>query len=226
MRRYDPTEALIFIHVPKTAGQSVFAVVRDWFGGRVCRHYYDEANRQLPVWHDLRARDAPRMVFGHFNRNRGFGIEDYYPEAMQFVTLLRDPLAMHISRYFYTRRKAPGWHETGRGEMPEDLGTFIETGHLNMLEHFPRAMTAANWRYEIETRFVDIGCVETLEASLARIARRLGQKVPDGALPRKNAGPDQRLDIPEETRRRFRERWPLEHAVYDYARSRGCGGAG
>ena len=33
MRPYDPTEPLIFVHVPKCAGTTVRAVFRDWFVG-------------------------------------------------------------------------------------------------------------------------------------------------------------------------------------------------
>ena len=147
----------------------------------------------------------------------GFGLDDYYPDFRQFVTILRDPLDMHVSRYFFTRarvaKNAPIFNDIGTDSLTE----FILNGRLNMLEHFPEEITASNYRDVLEERFVDIGLFENLSASLKRIAARLGQDpAPVDALEHKNAAARD-APFPYELRDRFRERWPLEHEIYRYA---------
>ncbi|MCB4457280.1 sulfotransferase family protein [Leisingera sp. McT4-56] len=220
MRNFDPGQPLIFIHIPKTAGVSVRTVFQNWFRDRLKLHYYDEGRGQLPAKIDLQDpafRTEPPVIYGHFNRLRQFGVPDYYPEARQFVSFLRDPFDMHVSRYFFTQKSAQNWKRTSDVE-GKGLHEHLESGHLNMLEHFPRPVTSSNFRGIIEEFFVDIGCFETLEASLKRIAARLGLPAQDIQLPHLNASKEAETPM-EEARARFRERWPLEYEVYDYVRS-------
>jgi len=46
----------------------------------------------------------PLLVYGHFNRDHGFGVEQYYPEVNQFMTMLRDPFEAAISMYYFHRK--------------------------------------------------------------------------------------------------------------------------
>ena len=52
-------------------------------------HYYTKATESLPPRRDLRAErarlGAPPVIYGHFNRLRGFGITQYYPQVGQFL---------------------------------------------------------------------------------------------------------------------------------------------
>ena len=221
MRPFDPDRPLVFIHVPKTAGNSVRAVFADWFGPGLIPHYYDEVAGRPPQRDprfDSHSRAAPVCVHGHFNRNRAFGVADTYPEATQFVTLLRDPFEMACSSYFFTRKASAGWKD--RSRVPQgDLPTHLEEAAPNMLNHFPCVVTEANYREVIETHFVGIGVTERLAESLARIAAALGRSFDPARLGRLNvterdtAG----LDLGA-LRMRYRDRHPLEFAVYDHVR--------
>ena len=221
MRPFDPDKPLIFIHVPKTAGISVRDIFSGWFGSRLVHHYFDEAAGRPPQRDDRfdhHDRGAPVCVYGHFNRSRAFGVDDTYPDAAQFVTLLRDPFEMACSHYFYVRKVGANWKD--RGRVPQsDLETHLDTMAPNMLNHFPRVVTKANYRELIETHFVEIGVTERLAESLARIAVALGQDFAPADLGRRNtterdmAG----LDIGA-LRARYRDRYPLEFAVYDHVR--------
>lgn len=219
MRQFDPSQPLIFIHVPKTAGNSVRETVFSWFEGRSYRHYFDPANQTMPPRRDLAqlgAQHGPPLIMGHFNKRRGFGIQDYYPQVSQFLTILRDPLEMHVSRFHYTRRvRKTGAIHDDIGD--SDLDAHINTGHLNMLEHFPHDMTLDNYRELLSRDFIDIGCLDTLGPSLRRMAERLGRPAPTQPVPRKNASSEQ-VQLTQAQRDVFRQRFPLEHAIYDHAK--------
>lgn len=222
MRDYDPEAPLIFIHVPKTAGTSVRRVFDSWFPGALFPHYFSQDAPALPPRRDLETLQAevgPLVVYGHFNANRGFGVPDYYPGVRQFVTLLRDPFDMHVSRYFFARAAQQDWKDRTQAVSETGLADHVRHGDLNMLQHFPRPVTPENYRDQIEEFFVEIGLFEDLGESLARIGRRLGRPVDDLALPRINVSARDEA-LPDSLREAFREKWPLQHDVYDYVRRR------
>jgi len=93
MLNYKFSKTLISIHIPKTGGTSFKDVLYTWFGKNLFFHYYNEREGIMPVKYEL----LPGIcIHGHFNRKRNFGVQDYYPEATQFITILRDRLCMQI----------------------------------------------------------------------------------------------------------------------------------
>lgn len=219
MRAFDPTQPLIFIHVPKTAGTSVERIIRAWFPGAFHPHYYNEKAGSFPSRLDLRAPmhiAKPPVIYGHFNQERGFGVEDYYPQIHQCLCILRDPLDMQVSTYYYIRRTPH--HPQHDALSTLSLDQFIQNDRPNMLQHFPRRMSLDNHRDIIEEFFIDIGCMETLEASMTRIGQRLSKPTGNLEIPHLNVSEREDVDWARYGDM-FRDRWPLEHAVYDHARA-------
>ena len=219
MRDHDPTAPLIFIHLPKTAGTSVKTIVRDWYPDQFHHHYIDESAGRMPVRlppDRLADTGSPPLIYGHFNRDRGAGIDDYYPGVSQFVSILRDPFDMTVSAIYYWRSVT----------VPDaDLST-IGTGQIanqlrkrapHTLRHFPAGLTMDNYRDLLPEKFVHIGITEDLTRSMAQIAAKLGKPFNPGDLPRANVTERQR-EFPQSLRDEYRERFPLEHAIYDFAR--------
>lgn len=223
MKTYDPSCPLVFIHVPKTAGASVRRVFKNWFKERFVPHYFGEANGTLPQrspLFDQHTPDSPVCVYGHFNQKRGFGVQDNYPDAQQFMTILRDPFEMAISGYYYMRNTGAGWKDASN--FPQgDLDAYLKTMTPNMLGHFPRPVTTDTYKDIIDSCFVDIGFTEDLGPSLARMAATLGHPFDDAMLEHHNlAERDDQNAAAQELRAQFQDRHPLEFAVYDYARAR------
>lgn len=198
-------------------------VVMDWFGAGYLPHYYDEKTGTPPerdVRFDRHSADAPVCVYGHFNRLRGFGVEHSYPDARQFVTILRDPFEMMISEYYFIRETGAGWKEQSRVSS-DGLLHHLETAKPNMLNHFPRSISAENYKDIIEEFFIEIGFTEMLVPSLVRIAARLGLSFdPAGLVHRNKTKRDDQNLAAQELRPIFRESNPLEFDVYDYAMKR------
>lgn len=144
MRAYDPGAPLIFIHMPKTAGTSVRRIFERWFPGALYPHYFDQATVRRPPRRDLEVLQTdhgPVVLYGHFNQARGFGIPEYYPQAKQFVTILRDPFDMHVSRYFYAKAVQENWKDRSQAVTVGNLTDHVLTGELVMLQHFPRPVS-------------------------------------------------------------------------------------
>jgi hypothetical protein len=220
MREYDRAEPLIYIHVPKTAGTSVREVFRNWFGPGLLEHYANEPAGSLPVRHDLTAVQAagrPLAIYGHFNRGRGFGTDDYYPQVRQFVTVLRDPFERAISGYWHLVRH-------GRlGQQPPDpeagLRTYLRQKRAAMIGFFPRCVSAENYREMIDRQFIEIGVMEHLGESLQRIAKALGRTFDIHELPRLNSNPEAAPEVGD-LREEFIENNPLDFELYQYALER------
>lgn len=222
--RYDSTRPLFSVHIPKCGGTSVAANLAHWFGDGLKYHYADEAAGTLPVkWPLTRGL----CVHGHFNNTRGFGVSDYYPEASQFVTFLRDPLEMHLSLYFYLKQNSGHSYKEGKryditAEFP-DVDAFIEgvcrdREHffaLSFLRYLPGRIAPDNLEETLFARFLHVGITADLGNSVAILARKLGRDpLPADHL---NAAPrDEEIDYG-----RFvelhRKHYFVEHEIYRHA---------
>jgi len=105
MKTYDPSEPLIGLHIPKTGGSSLLAVLQGWFPeGRLVQHY--RVANGLPERHAL---TGGTCAYGHFNAMRGFGVRDYYPDVRQLFCFVREPFDRVLSMWCYAnRRQASG----------------------------------------------------------------------------------------------------------------------
>jgi hypothetical protein len=129
--------------------------------------------------------------------------------------VVRDPLELMISSYFYTRAKSRNWKQSSP---LYDLGLddFIAQTDVNMLNHFPRRVTMDNFKDLIDQYFVYIGITEDLDESMRNIASCLGVSAPR-KMGRKNQTPRSR-QVSAESERLFKEKHQLEYLVYEYAR--------
>lgn len=221
MRQYDPNLPLIFIHIPKTAGTSVREIFEGWFGSGLYRHYFDEEADKLPAKHDLpllHSIERPVVVYGHFNSLRGFGVEDYYPEVRQFITILRDPFEKVISSYYYIRKFGGEWKDQSR--VPKsDIREYLLKTPPNTLNHFPRKVTKDNYRALIDEFFIEVGVMEYLVPSMQRIAKEISREFDSRLLQHQNVTVRDQPN-PKDLRDEYVERYPLEFEVFEYALSR------
>lgn len=218
MRPFDPAAPLIVIHVPKTAGTSVKAIFKGWYGKQLHLHYKNAATGKMPValTPQQMAADPPPVIYGHFNATRAFGIQDYYPGVKQFVTILRDPFDTAVSGLFYWAKVTSGGKDA---QIPHEQAVRrLRKRPSAMLHHFPRDMTLDNYKEFIERDFIHIGITEDLPTSLGQIARKLGQSFDPTQLEHRNVT-DHPRQFDQELRDHFEERHPLDYAVYRYAKA-------
>lgn len=159
-------------------------------------------------------------IHGHFNRTREIGIGNYYPDADQFVAIIRDPLERAISYYFF-------WKAKHRQKLI-DIGTlkeddildyknitdyFNKRPHTNILNFFPAGMTKTNYKQFLKKHFIYIGIAEDLDTSIRRMAERLG--FPEPEIGHINAS-ERNEEIPAKVKETFIKNNPFEYEFYNY----------
>ncbi len=229
MKTYDPSRPLVSLHIPKCAGTSFQAVLRTWFGRRLYDHYLDEKTGKPARRHRLKSRLSPTRwkhgvcVHGHFNKRRpGSALREYYPEVDQFITVLRDPFEVHLSQYFWGRRLGEYRFRDGESKpLPPteeyDLDHYLAERRSFLLLHIPFDLTLENYKSVIEENYVYVGIAEDLQTSVDVLAGKLGfQPV---KIDRMNVS-KRNEDAPEQARQDFKDRHPLEYAIYEYALER------
>ncbi|MEX6633317.1 sulfotransferase family 2 domain-containing protein [Hyphococcus lacteus] len=226
MKKYDPKSPLIVSHIPKTAGTSVRELFSGWYGPNLLLHYKDGKRPPVRDLTNLPEPEKPVALYGHFTRNRGFGIEKYYPQIDQFIAIFREPLDRAVSGYFFkTQNEAMRKAFWGTAQLTLDQyvtrrsSRFTRGGPETVLNFLPRAINENNFKDFIESHFVEVGITERLDTSMVRIAEKLGFEFDVSQLQHLNAV-KRTHEVSSKTIAKFREHNELEYRIYDYVRSK------
>lgn len=177
-----------FLHVPKTAGRTLEAILERYYPADVTYDVYGEIPqaiarlRSLPI----RAKRRLRLVKGHY----GFGLHECLPQPVTYITFLRDPIERIISHYYYVRRDPTHpLHETLRAR-DMTLREYVTGGHSVELDNgqvrllsgeeqahaFGRcpARLLEQAKQNIERHFALVGLVERFDESLVLLQHIFG----------------------------------------------------
>lgn len=224
MKTYNASDLLVSIHLPKCGGSSLKAALKSWFGNKLHYHYYDEENNSMPSrLESYRIRASSLLstghcVHGHFNKYRGFGIRDYYPQSKQFISFLRDPLEIHLSNYYFVKNKVlyrDGERFHFKMDVNEYLNDVIDNASSWYMTHFPDDICEDSIPEYIEERFVFIGVMEDYQKSLDVLADILEK--PRFEIPVYNKTERDPYVLDEDLVSRFKEAFGFDYKVYDYA---------
>src|SRR3989304_7440515 len=85
--------AVIFLHIPKTAGSSLRKVVERFYSPEKIYLIYERNHNNM---HDRNAfkalSDSDKLKIKIFMGHVSFGLHDFIPQACSYVTMLRDPI--------------------------------------------------------------------------------------------------------------------------------------
>lgn len=180
--------ALIFLHIPKTAGTTLNRII-EWQYNPLSIFTMDpyriratpERLKQLP---EARRRRL-RMVRGHLY----YGVHEYLPQGSTYITMLREPVARFLSSYYFLQRRP--LHPMHRKVKSERIGVedFIRlTPQRQNMQCSLIAGIKSNGKCEESTlqiakenlarSFSIVGLSERFEESLMLIAKTFDWEIP------------------------------------------------
>ena len=219
-------EALIYIHIPKTAGTSVRELLESITKPNERIYIYrDSPGMPIEAFQLLpeRVRASARLIMGHMP----FGIHEYLPQPARYVTMLRDPVARVISLYHHHRRNPQSRLHTRVARMTlEEFAEDLHTGSRNQMTKLIAGRRRGPGRRRglsivdvalrnIDEHFSGVLLMEQMGESMARLSRLLGAELREP--PRKNVSA--KRQAPDEgdadVRRRIAELNELDMALYE-----------
>jgi galactose-3-O-sulfotransferase len=121
--RCDSTAALIFLHIPKTAGTTLNRIIEWQYDPRliftVDPHRFRATVKRFHTFSEERRRSY-QVLRGHLV----YGIHEFLPQRATYITMLRDPVSRFLSSYqFILRRPLHPLHQKMKRQRlgPEDL---------------------------------------------------------------------------------------------------------
>ena len=188
---------LIFLHIPRAGGTSLWSILNEAYGGRVKR----VRGRGLQATHDevralaQEAGRGHRVIGGHVP----FGVGRDCPCPVRYLTVLRDPTDIVLSRYFKRMRpevRSRKFARRGAAPQTTRIGMEPETPLADVLRNQtgnPMTKLLSNAqasglrskvrvtrthldeaKENLERHFAAIAFVEDYQASVQRMASQLG----------------------------------------------------
>lgn len=154
----SPTQTLIFLHIPKTAGTTLHQIMDRHY--RLDQIYWVHATqvaesitafKQFPE----EKRQQFKLIKGHM----GFGLHQYVSQPCTYFTLLRDPVKRIISHYYHVLRTPNHYLHQIVTEKQMDLKAFVSSGISLELDNGQTRLIAATNGDEDER--IEFGCATT-----------------------------------------------------------------
>lgn len=188
MTSQTPEPALIFLHIPKTAGTTLNRIIEWQYDPRriftVDPHQIRATVKRLRTFPEERRRHL-QAVRGHFI----YGIHDCLPQGGTYITMLRDPVKRVLSSYQFILRRP--LHPLHRKLKKKGVGVkeFLEFTanrqnlQTKMLAGVPYVgpcedSTLAQAQEHLEKSFRVVGISERFQESLLLIATSFDWTIP------------------------------------------------
>jgi len=217
--------AVIFIHIPKTAGSTLRPIMDRHYPRHVIRKL-DFLPRDLDAFLKLpeQARSQIRVLQGHFP----FGLHEQLAVPADYVTILRDPVDRIISMYYWIQ----GNHEHVLNKLVRsmslkdfaDSGFEITTNHqtslISGLIANPENNAFAIARSHLESEITAFGLNERFDESLLLFKKRLGWKHIFYSRRNVTKSRPRRSEVPASVLEIIQRHNSLDLKLYEFAREK------
>lgn len=219
-------EAVIFLHVPKTAGTTLNRLI-EW------EYKLTEMYSVDPVlfeWSAAHLRNLPetrlrrtRMFKGHML----FGLHEVLPQPSTYITVLRDPIERVLSAFFFMRsyKLHPLYWKFRREKWT--LEEFVERSTRDNVQckiiagadyHSPCTQEILEKAINhLDQHFSVVGLSERFEESLALMKLRFGWQLKSYSSFNVTRSRPKQGDLPASTLELIRERNRFDVALYEHA---------
>src|SRR5262249_17956336 len=97
-------KALIFLHIPKTAGTTLNRII-EWQYSPLAIFTMDPHRIRATAERFQRLPEARRRRFQVVRGHLFYGIHEFLPQGATYITLLRDPVSRLLSSYYFVLRR-------------------------------------------------------------------------------------------------------------------------
>ena len=180
-------EALIFLHIPKTAGTTLNRIIEWQYNPlsifTIDPHGIRATPERFKTLSEQRRRQL-RVVRGHMV----YGIHEFLPQGALYITMLRDPVARLLSAYSFILRRPlnPMHRKLERGRLGVEAFIRVTPNRQNLQCRMlagvedvgcdERVLDIA--KENITKSFSVVGLCERFEESLMLIVKTFGWEIP------------------------------------------------
>jgi Galactose-3-O-sulfotransferase len=178
-----PTDRVIFIHIPKAAGQTMNSIVaRQYPRCKILQVEGGVGRARIPAFD---GRCEAKLVIGHVH----FGLHRNLPGSSSYMTMLREPVSRVLSLYryivstpqhsFHSRLADVSLLDFAMGSAAAEE---IENGQTRQIagvtDGSPDSRSLAAAKQNLLESFVAVGIMERFDESVILFKRRLRWKMP------------------------------------------------
>lgn len=236
----------VFLHIPKTAGQTLISILEDQHPARWSVLKKDQWNpkaaaQSLIHWNKTHPQ-AAQIFYGH----QHYGVHAYLPAPVTYYTLLRDPIERAVSHYHHVLRKyilsdtregTPNKHPDRQRVLEGGLSLeeYVSSGYCAEMDNGQtRLLAGESGLYDqvpfgqctpalleqakrnLTDRMGVVGLTEHFDASLILIQRLCGWYTPYYRSHNVTPQRPRRDEISPEARLAIEEQTVLDRQLYDF----------
>lgn len=230
-------ETIVFLHLPKTAGQTFMSILLRQYPSGVVRLEPDRETdpRWLRLPEQVREadREGAKVIAGHFR----YGVHRWIERPCRYITFLREPIDRVISHYYYQLEHPENpQHDLLRGipgglagAVTHDEYTQLQNMQTRMLAGLPEDGDLASEREPSDAemlarakrnleRCAIVGLTERFDETLVMMAATFAWRTPAYAPRNTTKGRPEVDTLPPDVVELVRERNALDLALYEHAR--------
>ncbi len=229
-------QTLIFVHIPKTAGRTLEAVLERQYKSKEIYNIYGDGGMALNAAKNLsrlppQAKRRLKLIKGH----HPFGVHFTLPQPAHYITFLRNPIARVISHYEYIkshdhplRDLVLGTNMSLKEYVSSGISLELANGQTRLISGQDKAVPFGKGnnalltlaKKNIDRYFVVVGLVERFDESLILMKLQFGWK--SAAYVRLNTGrkKTKKSQLDSETLETIKKYNNLDLQLYNYVSQR------
>jgi hypothetical protein len=229
-RSINKHEALIFLHIPKTAGTTLMSILdRQYKPGAIFSTY---GNAQEAVDKFKTFSESQRMNIRVLKGHIPFGVHTFLPQPSHYFTILRDPIDRIISHYYfvlettshYLHDRVTSQNMTLKDYVSNGIATRLDNGQTRIISGVGDTVGFGQCSPEmLETAkkhlrgMPVVGLSERFDETVILLKRNLGWKLPFYMKANVTKNRPGREDISKDTIAVIERYNELDFELYKYA---------